>query len=70
LTFFVYVFRVLCGISAAVAWGYMAAATTSVPAGIYPRAAAAATAAAIALKFHTKHEKRKQKMSTKRTNSH
>ena len=36
----------------------------------YPRAAAAAATAAIALKFNPKHEKRKQKTLTKRTNSH
>jgi hypothetical protein len=49
----------------------LTAGTEVVAAAIYPQATAAATAAAaIALKFHPKHEKRKQKTLTKRTNSH
>jgi hypothetical protein len=42
------------------------AAAAAADRGIY----AAAAAAAIALKFHPKHENRKQKTLTKRTNSH
>jgi hypothetical protein len=41
------------------------AAAAAADRGIY-----AAAAAATALKFHPKHEKRKQKTLTKRTNSH
>jgi hypothetical protein len=62
---------IAAAVAAAAAGGYMPAGTEGVAAAISPQATAAApAAAAIALKFHPKHEKRKQKMSTKRTNSH
>jgi hypothetical protein len=61
---------IAAAVAAAAARGYMPAGTEVVAAAIYPQATAAATAAAaIALKFHPKHEKRKQKTLTKRTNS-